>query len=181
MKDEIKEILEDFKIYEDRYKKCNETQFIIFYRDIHLLLDYITNLQEEIKSLKGSCKALGKKCENQRKELIVLSHNLSKKNVKVQTLKTNMKELQQENERLKEENKRIFSKVNDDELLISNAMNYAEARDYKSRCEKAIEELDKYINSCEIEVEHTLNNEKCLISVRHSKKVKNILQGSDKE
>jgi len=45
--------------------------------------------------------------------------------------------LQEENERLKEENKRIFSKVNDDELLISNAMNYAEAQDYKSRCEKA--------------------------------------------
>lgn len=38
---------------------------------------------------------------------------------------------------LQEENKRIFSKVNDDELLISNAMNYAEAQDYKSRCEKA--------------------------------------------
>lgn len=47
------------------------------------------------------------------------------------------KELQKENERLKEENKCIFSKVNDDELLISNAMNYAEAQDYKSRCEKA--------------------------------------------
>ena len=47
--------------------------------------------------------------------------------------------LQQENERLKEENKHIFANVNDDELLISNAMNYAEARDYKSRCEKAIE------------------------------------------
>ena len=46
--------------------------------------------------------------------------------------------LQQENERLKEENKRIFSKVNDDELLISNAMNYAELTDYKSRCKKAI-------------------------------------------
>jgi hypothetical protein len=45
--------------------------------------------------------------------------------------------LQKENERLKEENKRIFSKVNDDELLISNAMNYAEAQDYKSRIDKA--------------------------------------------
>lgn len=46
MKDEIKEILDNFKNYEDSYKKCNETQFIIFYRDIHLLLDYITNLQQ---------------------------------------------------------------------------------------------------------------------------------------
>ena len=52
MKDEIKEILDNFKIYEDRYRKFNETQFIIFYRDIHLLLDYITNLQQENKQLK---------------------------------------------------------------------------------------------------------------------------------
>ena len=47
--------------------------------------------------------------------------------------------LQKENEELKEENKQIFSKVNDDELLISNAMNYAEAQDYKSRVEKVVE------------------------------------------
>lgn len=52
MNNEIKEILDNFKIYEDRYKKCNETQFIIFYRDIHLLLDYITNLQQENERLK---------------------------------------------------------------------------------------------------------------------------------
>ena len=47
MNNEIKEILDNFKIYEDRYKKFNETQFIIFYRDIHLLLNYITNLEED--------------------------------------------------------------------------------------------------------------------------------------
>ena len=52
--------------------------------------------------------------------------------------------LQEENERLKEENKHIFSKVNDDKLLISNAMNYAEAQDYKSRCEKAIEYIKEW-------------------------------------
>jgi hypothetical protein len=49
--------------------------------------------------------------------------------------------LQEENERLKEENKHIFANVNDDELLISNAMNYAEAQDYKSRIDKANEIL----------------------------------------
>lgn len=52
--------------------------------------------------------------------------------------------LQNKNKELKEENKRIFSKVNDDELLISNAMNYAEAQDYKSRCEKAIEYIHNH-------------------------------------
>jgi len=49
----------------------------------------------------------------------------------------------------------------------------------QDRIDKAIEELDKYINSCGTEAEHTLNNEKCWISVRHSKKVKNILNGGD--
>lgn len=57
-----------------------------------------------------------------------------------------VEKLEQEIERLKEENKRIFSKVNDDELLISNAMNYAEAQDYKSRCEKAVDEIQQLID-----------------------------------
>lgn len=50
--------------------------------------------------------------------------------------------LQQENERLKEENKHIFANVNDDELLRSNAMNWAEAQDYKLRIEKVIRILE---------------------------------------
>lgn len=52
--------------------------------------------------------------------------------------------LQKENEKLKEENKHIFSRVNDDELLISNAMNYAELQDYKSRNEKAVEYIKEW-------------------------------------
>lgn len=78
--------------------------------------------------------------------------------------------LQEENQRLKDYLK-IMEKGKDNNLN--------RFLDYKSRCEKAIEELDKYINSCEIEAEHTLNNEKCLISINHSKKVKNILNGGD--
>lgn len=61
-------------------------------------------------------------------------------------LQYQIKLMQKEIERLKEENKRIFSKVNDDELLISNAMNYAEAQDYKQRNEKAIEYINKLSN-----------------------------------
>lgn len=77
--------------------------------------------------------------------------------------------LQQENERLKEENKRIFSKVNDDELLISNAMNYAEAQDYKSRCEKAIELINAWLDG--------LNNDDIIILLND---LGNILKGGDK-
>ena len=74
--------------------------------------------------------------------------------------------LEQENERLRKDYGR---------LMQDNAYTL----ELERRNEKAIEELDKYINSCEIEVEHTLNNKKCSISVRHSKKVKNILQGEN--
>lgn len=62
--------------------------------------------------------------------------------------------LQKENERLKEENKHIFANVNDDELLISNAMNYAEAQDYKSRVEKAVYNCEKSIESINKKLEN---------------------------
>lgn len=78
-------------------------------------------------------------------------------------LKDYITNLQEENERLKEENKRIFSHVNDDELLISNAMNYAEAQDYKSRIDKALEYIE----------------ENCGADNRLQLKI--ILQGSDKK
>lgn len=89
--------------------------------------------------------------------------------------------LQEENESLKElcnkyeeEHNTTFKIWKKDLKNFEHEKN----RELKSRIDKAIEELDKYINSCEIEAEHTLNNEKCLISVNHSKKVKNILQGN---
>ena len=61
----------------------------------------------------------------------------------VESIKDYITNLQKENENLKEENKRIFSRVNDDELLISNAMNYAELQDYKQRNEKAVEYIER--------------------------------------
>ena len=82
--------------------------------------------------------------------------------------------LQEENKRLKEENKQIFSKVNDDELLISNAMNYAEAQEYKSKCEKAIDVLEELI------AEFQLNDYITDFDKKMNKPL-NILQGSDKQ
>ena len=48
MKDEIKEILEELKEKNETYKECSENGIIEnkYYKS-HLLLDYITNLQEE--------------------------------------------------------------------------------------------------------------------------------------
>lgn len=123
MNEEIKEILYLLKRCDNTYLKIENSNGEKEYEyhqvnDLRLdgyhsqlLLDYITNLQQQTEEYQKA-----------------LDETMSEK-----------MDLQQENERLKEENKRIFSKVNDDELLISNAMNYAEAQDYKSRCEKATE------------------------------------------
>lgn len=59
MNEEIKEILDNFKKYEARYKLYNETQFIITHREIIILLDYITNLQKQLEAY-----------ENMRKEML---------------------------------------------------------------------------------------------------------------
>ena len=137
MKDEIKEILNYLTKFINDKEEITKYGCEISVKQAKHLLDYITNLQEEIKSLKGSCKALGKKRENQRKELIVLSHNLSKKNVKVQTLKTNMKELQQENERLNN----IIKKTT---KLLKQAGSYDE--ETKQFCDDVWEELPEILS-----------------------------------
>ena len=49
-----------------------------------------------------------------------------------------IEQLEKENKELRDENKRIFQNVNDDELLISNAMNYAELK----KAEKKVEQLE---------------------------------------
>ena len=119
MKDEIKEILEYLKCEEEYYDGIEEVvlssdEKVIERDDIELLLDYITNLQTI-----------------EREYSAILSENAE--------LENKITNLQEENERLKEENKHIFANVNDDQLLRSNAMNYAELQDYKTRNEKAIE------------------------------------------
>lgn len=56
----------------------------------------------------------------------------------IEDLQQKVEQLEKENKELKEENKRIFQNVNDDELLISNAMNYAELK----KAEKRVEQLE---------------------------------------
>ena len=53
-------------------------------------------------------------------------------------LQQKVEQLEKENKELRDENKRIFQNVNDDELLISNAMNYAELK----KTEKKVEQLE---------------------------------------
>lgn len=61
-----------------------------------------------------------------------------------------VEQLEKENKELRDENKRIFQNVNDDELLISNAMNYAEAQEYKlkyEQLENIIKEAIMYVET----------------------------------
>ena len=109
MKDEIKELIDLLE-----YDVKKEFYFEITPEDSKLLLDYITNLQNENMKYDQCLTELTDNYKDLQKEL------------------TN---LQEENERLKEENKHIFANVNDDQLLRSNAMNYAELQDYKTRNE----------------------------------------------
>lgn len=171
MKDEIKEILDKPKILMLSYGNY------ISLDDYVKLKDYITNLQEEINLQEYNYQIMQEDITEVGKLLglrddFIISEEMPEK----------IKELQQENERLKEENKRIFSHVNDEELLISNAMNYVELQDYKSRCEKASELIhDIYFridfnNLCHptwvgIKLDETSQGNDLL----------NILQGSDKE
>ena len=144
MNDEIKEILDKLKDdnWYDELDLTGEMWIELRWKETHLLLDYITNLQQD--------NTMYAQLKDEYEEEI--------------------KDLQQENERLKEENKHIFANVNDDELLISNAMNYTEAQDYKSRCEKASEIIKK-----EKEIMGYAKYDSCLLLIE------NILQnGGDK-
>lgn len=126
----------------DFLKICvrEEAHFSINRENSKILLDYITDLQLQL--------------EDRAYEQLKVSH----------------KKLQEENERLKEKNKRIFANVNDDQLLRSNAMNYAEAQDYKSRCEKALEYIKE---KQKIQYKFALSHIEC-------DELESILQGSDK-
>lgn len=130
MNDEIKEILDNFEKYEARYKLHNETQFIITYREIQILLDYITNLQQrsvdigEYNTLVNEYNEIFKENKNLKSQLKGTTHCYDEEEYK---------NLQQENERLKEDLK------GQEKLTLSYCKS---EQDYKSRCEKAVE----YIN-----------------------------------
>ena len=94
MKDEIKEIL-------DYYKRTNKNHFgyeqdkIITYKEAHLLLDYITNLQEKVEQYENP------------EDMTLFYMWLDEKT------KDKMKKLQEENNNLKKDFKRHIDRINE--------------------------------------------------------------------
>lgn len=120
MNNEIKEILEDFK-------NDVENNLFIEVRGIYYkpLLDYITNLQQKIEQYENP------------DDMTLFYMWLDTK------AKDKIKDLQQENERLKETN--VYCNRTDCVGRIKDSRKYdsvyQEKEDYKSRCEKANNQL----------------------------------------
>jgi len=164
--------------------------------------DYITNLQEKLEvsetneetyrlEMLDITKCLGLDEDTIFDEVKEKATNLQEENKKLKQWDCNkdsrnsrqrveLKKLMKENERLTAESTEWESKFYDlqeenERLNKEVAKLHIIQEEYGNH----IENTHIIDDSCEIEAEHTLNNEKCLISINHSKKVKNILNGGD--
>ncbi len=172
MEDEIKEILECLK-KEDNYwsKQEHNYAFPDYYslnrEDLHLLLDYITNLQHQISLMKEDIRE-GKEINS---ELQQENHELKSKLECYENgayYSSKVDELEQENERLKQELVKIPRAKMEYDL---------ELEDYKSRCEKAIEYIKQNSQMTDLNI---YGIEDVLCFKGNADKLLNILQnGSD--
>lgn len=153
MNNEIKEILDYLK--ESAIKK--NLYFEIKPEKAQILLDYITNLQQEINKLTAESTEWESKCYELQQAKDELQNDYQEAVDKIC-------ELKQENERLKELNENA-SKVciAEHKYGVDKA---EEARDYKSRCEKISEIIKKEkeimgyakYDSCLLLIENILQN-----------------------
>ena len=151
MNEEIKEILDKLK-EKDKTYHCACVVPEEFY-EAHLLLDYITNLQEELETYKDT--------ETYSKSFLYKENK--------ERLKANQR-LQEENERLKIEKQEEYNRFN----LMAKFRDRALERTliYKSRIDKAI----NYINEeCSFDGDYYCDDLYC----GDVKKLVDILQGSD--
>jgi chromosome segregation ATPase len=154
MNDEIKEILDKLKDG-NWYNELDLTGTMwieLRWEETHLLLDYITNLQQENKTLHENNQNMQEEMarvwkENERlKEQINQYENPDDMALFYMWLdakaKDKMKELEQENERLKELNAELKA-ITKRPTPIDYAMIQKRYEDYKSRCEKASDNLKR--------------------------------------
>ena len=163
MNNEIKEIL-------DRFEKLNVNilyPFEMEASDCKKLLDYITNLQEQLHQASLDIQELTEKdigCPSWCDKLTNLQQvnkNQAKRNSRQRLANQKQQELilklQQENEYLnnelnnmtdyakdlEQENERLKQELKDRPFMDYTTDVYEELEDYKSRCEKAIEYINK--------------------------------------
>lgn len=146
---DLKEILDRIKNYPEKLYCLNETEKSI-------LLDYITNLQQENEKLKY----------NARGQV----NNYFKDKYADEVLKN--AELKKENERLKEENK---LNEEDKKWFIEKTAQAEVDSKYKSRCEKA----NEYIKDFIFEGLLVQEDRKLIMYNENLRKFENILNGSD--
>ena len=171
MQEEIKEILEKLKdnIPIEEYRSEGTSDGLTHYEEDkdswqYKLLDYITNLQEELEEEKRI-----------EKESLKTIQNLEEDNKQLKELcdkyeeehSTTFQIWKYNKDTYKEENERLTQGVT---LLTNELIDMTKAKeDYKSRNEKAIEYINKY------------KNQNWYIESRFTEELLNVLQGVDKE
>lgn len=96
---------------------------------------------------------------------------------RIRQLEAKIERLKERNNKLKEENEHIFANVNDDELLRSNAMNYAELSQLKERIGKAL----KYIEEHKRNVYSDFGEDIVFGEIEGIKELLRILKGEENE
>ena len=137
MNDEIKEILAYFEKYV-KTTYMHDSEPMLNWKDLKIVLDYITNLQQENQELNK---------ENEKWWAIIKDNEQE------------IKDLCLENSKLEQENERLKETIKENTVLVKDENgNYQECNinplDYKSRIEKAVEYLkeresntDEYIKT----------------------------------
>ena len=167
MKDEIKEIIEYIQKYTDEYETTNLTEIRalqIGYVDTVLLLDYITNLQEELDISQTNE-------ETYRLEMLDITKILGlDEHTTFDEVKEYATNLQEENKYSDYCNKKLREKITNLEYKITTL------EDYKTRNKKAVELLQNLLPLC------IMPNNTLIHATEKAKVIEkaiNTLQGSD--
>lgn len=183
MNEEIKKILDTIKDIVEKNDDSIES-LLIDITKWKLLLDYITNLQEENEmyaQIKDTNEEIIIDKYKTLKELQEEIHKLVHTSI---VQKKQINNLKKENEKLKIANDYLIGKklIEKDKMAKEVEIKAIEQKDYKSRCEKAIEYIEKHILDNKIE-KVNWEYDDCLWSDMPAERIKpliDILQnGSD--
>lgn len=179
MKDEIKEILdklrEQYNIDSKLGKEiANEFgNYQLNYKELTLLLDYITNLQKTNKNLKGCIEDTN---INYKNIITNLEEELKSANESISWWQNRFNAVEKENKKLKE----LCNKYEEEHstafklwtMKMEEMPDYEEKMDYKSRIDKAIEYIKEHRRADLVF--------KLYLTEQETDNVLNILQGGDK-